>query len=126
VVNLAVPHVLPALGKARWTAAQLLGYEIALEGARQAIGYHSRQLADAEAADEPDADAIATLRAEQAAWAAREQDLGPLDLRAVESVRDDADNLLGEDADEDDEDAEDDAGEQTDDTGLSEQDGRGD
>jgi hypothetical protein len=84
----------------------VLGYEIALEGIRQAIGYYAHQLAAAEAADEPDADLIAALREHQAAWAARGQDLDPLDTRAIARIRQDADDLLSVD----DEDEEDDQG----------------
>jgi hypothetical protein len=94
--------VLPALGKAKWTPAQIFGYEIALEGVRQATGFYAQRIAEAEAADEPDQDAIAALRAEQAAWAARGDQLDPLDTRAVNRIREDADNLLGV-ADEDEE-----------------------
>ncbi|WP_350281024.1 hypothetical protein [Kribbella sp. HUAS MG21] len=104
MADLADPLVLPELGKARWTPAQVLGYEIALEGVRQAVGYYAQQLAAAEAADEPDADAIAVLREQQATWAARGQDLDPLDTRAIARIRRDADDLLSVEEDEDDED----------------------
>jgi hypothetical protein len=126
VGNLADLTVLPALGKARWTTAQIFGYEIALEAVRQAIGACARRIAEAEAADEPDQDLIAALRAEQAAWAARGEQLDPLDTRAVSRVRVDADNLLSVD----DEDEDDDEGaDEQDDEAEEEpggQDGRGD
>jgi len=112
VGNLADLMVLPALGKAKWTTGQIFGYEIALEGVRQATGFYAHRIAQAEAADEPDQDLIAALRAEQAAWAARGEQLDPLDTRAVNRVRDAADNLLSVD----DEDEEEPSG----------QDGRGD
>ncbi|TCC10683.1 hypothetical protein [Kribbella soli] len=102
MVNVAVSKVLPELGKASWTAAQLFAYEIALEGVRQSVGYYAQQLAAAEAADVPDADVIDALRAEQAAWAARGQDLDVLDVKAVAGIRKDADELLSVDEDEDD------------------------
>jgi hypothetical protein len=103
VVDLAASKVLPGLGKAGWTAGQLLGYEIALEGVRQAVGYYAQQIAEAEAAGEPEAAAIEALRAEQAAWAARGRDLGVLDVKAVAAIRNDADELLSVDDDEDEE-----------------------
>ncbi|MEV0789790.1 hypothetical protein [Kribbella sp. NPDC050459] len=124
--NLADLTVLPALGKARWTTAQIFGYEIALEAVRQAIGACARRIAEAEAADEPDQDLIAALRAEQAAWAARGEQLDPLDTRAVSRVRVDADNLLS--VDDEDEDDDEGADEQDDDAEEEPggQDGRGD
>ena len=101
MADLADPLVLPALGKARWTPAQVLGYEIALEGIRQAIGFYARRIAEVEAAEEPDVAVIAELREHQAAWAARGQDLDPLDTRAITRIRDDADELLSVEEDED-------------------------
>ncbi|MET9274175.1 hypothetical protein [Kribbella sp. NPDC003557] len=100
--NLADLTVLPALGKARWTTAQIFGYEIALEAVRQAVGAYAQGIAEAEAADEPNQDMIAAWRADQAAWVARGEQLDPLDTRAVNRVREDADRLLSVD-DEDEE-----------------------
>ncbi|HZX06430.1 hypothetical protein [Kribbella sp.] len=97
MVYLAELKVLPGLGTPRWTPGQALGYEIAQEGVRQAVGYYAHLIAEAEAAGEPDA--VAALRAEQAAWAARGQQLDPLAVRAVKRVRDDADELLSVDED---------------------------
>ncbi|WP_410785677.1 hypothetical protein [Kribbella sp. C-35] len=114
MVNLADPIVLPELGKAKWTPAQIFGYEIALEGVRQAIGFYAQRIAAAEAADEPDAAAIAALCADQAAWAARGRGLDPLDTSAAARIRKEADALLNEDED------------QGSGAELSEQDGRGD
>lgn len=124
--NFADLTVLPALGKAKWTTAQIFAYEIALEAVRQAIGSCAQRIAEAEAADEPDQELIAALRAEQAAWAARGEQLDPLDSRAVSRVRADADNLLSVD----DEDEDDDEGHDGPDDEAEEapggQDGRGD
>ncbi|MEU8224658.1 hypothetical protein [Kribbella sp. NPDC048915] len=97
--QLAEIAVLPALGKASWSGAQLLQYEVALEAVRQAIGHYAQRIAEAEAAGESACDEIAMLRAEQAAWAARAQDLDPLDTGAVKQLRTDADDLLSEDED---------------------------
>ena len=102
MVDVADSKVLPELRKATWTAAQLLGYELALEGVRQAVGYYAQQIAAAEAAGEPDAAVIDALRAEQGAWAERGQELDVLDVKAVTGLRNDADNLLGVVEDEDD------------------------
>jgi hypothetical protein len=120
--------VLPELGKAKWTPAQIFGYEIALEGVRQAIGFYAQRIAAAEAADEPDAAAIAALCAEQADWATRGRALDPLDTGAVARIRKDADLLLAEedvDGDSSDEQGDEDSDKDSDDE-LSEQDGRGD
>jgi hypothetical protein len=104
VAELADSQVLPELGKARWRPAQVLGYEVALEGIRQAVGFYAQRIAEAEAADQPDADVIAGLREQQADWAARGQDLDPLDTRLIARIRADADELLSVDEDDDDED----------------------
>jgi len=107
VVNVPAVNVLRELGTAGWTPDQAVVYEIAQEGVRQAIGYYAQLIAAEEAAAEPDADAIAGWRAEQQAWAARGQELTPLDDRAVKRVRAEAYELLSveEDDDEDDDDA---------------------
>ncbi|RZT20447.1 hypothetical protein EV649_3594 [Kribbella sp. VKM Ac-2569] len=124
MANLADLSVLPELGKAKWTPAQIFGYEIALEGIRQAIGFYAQRIAAAEAADEPDAAAIATLCADQAAWAARGRALDPLDTGAAGRIRKEADLLLSDEdegADGDEDSGDKDSGDE-----LSEQDGRGD
>ncbi|WP_329003320.1 hypothetical protein OHA18_08585 [Kribbella sp. NBC_00709] len=118
MANLAVPIVLPELGKARWTPAQLFGYEIALEGIRQSVGFYAQQIARAEAAG--NLEAAAALRADQATWAQRGHDLDPLNARAVKRIRDAVDALLSVDGEEDTEEAPAAEGE------LDEQDGRGD
>jgi hypothetical protein len=98
-------NVLAELGTATWTVPQAIAYEIAQEGVRQAIGYYAQLIGQAEAAVEPDAAAIADWREKQRAWAARGQELTPLDTRAIKRIRADADDLLSvEDRDEDDDD----------------------
>jgi hypothetical protein len=105
VVNAAAVNVLAGLGRATWTVPQAIAYEVAHDGIRQAIGYYSELIATEEATDEPDAAAIAGWRAEQQAWAARGQQLSPVDTRAIKRVRADADDLLSVEVDdEDDED----------------------
>jgi hypothetical protein len=95
-------NVLPELGTAGWSPAQAMSYEIAQEGVRQAIGYYAQLIAAEEVAAEPDAGAIAGWQAEQRTWAARGQELTPVDTRAIKRVRADADGLLSvEDDDED-------------------------
>lgn len=100
VVNVAF-NVLAELGTATWTGPQAIAYETAQEGVRQAIGYYTRLI---ETATEPDTDAIAGWRAEQQAWAARGQELTPLDTRAIKRIRLDADKLLSVEEHDDDED----------------------
>ncbi|TDO49230.1 hypothetical protein EV643_106199 [Kribbella sp. VKM Ac-2527] len=102
MVNVPAVNVLPELGTAGWTSDQAVMYEIAQEGVRQAIGYYAQLIGAEEAAAEPDADAIAGWRAEQEAWAARGQELTPMDSPAVKRTRADAYELLSEDEDEDD------------------------
>ena len=99
-------NVLAELGTATWTVPQAIAYETAQEGVRQAIGYYAQLIGAEESAAEPDADAIAGLRADQQAWAARGQELTPSDTRAIKRIRADADDLLSvpDDDDEDDED----------------------
>jgi hypothetical protein len=104
VVNVAANNVLPGLGMAGWTPAQGVAYEVAQEAVRQAIGYYAHLIGQAEAADEPDAAAIAVLRETQRSWAVRGEELTPLDKRAVKHIRADADELLSiEEEDEEDE-----------------------
>ncbi|WP_328526229.1 hypothetical protein [Kribbella sp. NBC_00359] len=110
MVNVAF-NVLAELGTATWTGPQAIAYETAQEGVRQAIGYYTRLI---ETATEPDADAVAGWRAEQQAWAARGQELTPLDTRAIKRIRLDADTLLSVEEHDDDEDETDDAGERDD------------
>jgi hypothetical protein len=100
VVNVAV-NVLTELGTARWSAPEAMAYEIAQEGVRQAIGFYARPITAEEAAADPDV--AASRRTEQQAWAARGQELTPLDTRAIKRIRKEADDLLIID-DEDDED----------------------
>ena len=102
-----VVNVLTDLGPATWSAPQAMAYEIAQEGVRQAIGYYAHLIATEQAAAEPDATAIAGWRAEQEAWAARGQELTPLDTRAIKRIRREADALLIIDDDDDDEDLDD-------------------
>jgi hypothetical protein len=108
VVNAAAVNVLAGLGKAGWTVPQAVAYEIAQEGIRQAIGYYSELIAAEEATGEPDAAAIAGWRAEQQAWAARGQQLTPVDTRAIKRVRADADDLLSVEVDDEDDDSDED------------------
>jgi hypothetical protein len=103
VGDLAGARVLPELGKAKWTPAQVLGYEIALEGVRQAIGYYAQRIAEAETAAEPDPGVIDALREQQAHWAARGRDLTPLETRSIARIRSDADDLLSVPDEDDDE-----------------------
>ena len=98
MVNVAAINVLAELGTPTWTGPQAIAYETAQEAVRQAIGYYTRLI---ETAVEPDADAVAGWRAEQQAWAARGQELTPLDTRAIKRIRADADKLLSVDDDED-------------------------
>ena len=103
-------NVLAELGTATWTVPQAIAYETAQEGVRQAIGYYAQLIGAEESAAEPDADAIAGLRADQQAWAARGQELTPSDTRAIKRIRADADDLLSvPDDDDDDDDESDDA-----------------
>jgi hypothetical protein len=107
VVNAAAVNVLAGLGTATWTVPQAVAYEVAQEAIRQAIGYYSELIATEEATDEPDDDAIAGWRAEQQAWAARGQQLTPVDTRAIKRVRADADDLLSVEVDDEDDSDED-------------------
>jgi hypothetical protein len=99
VVNVPAADVLPELGTAGWTRTQGVAYEVAQEAVRQAIGYYAHLIAEEEAADEPDVAAIAEWREAQQAWAARGQELTPLDTRAIKRLRTDADDLLSVDVD---------------------------
>jgi hypothetical protein len=108
VVNDDAVNVLARLGKATWTLPRAVGYETVLEGVRQSIGFYSQFIAAEELSDEPDTDTIELWRAEQLAWATRGQELNPLDTRATESLRHDADNLLAADDEDDDDDDDDD------------------
>jgi hypothetical protein len=123
VVNVAPVNVLAELGTATWTAPRAVGYETVLEGVRQSIGIYTQWIATEEQSDEPNTDTIALWRVDQLSWATRGQELTPLDTRATESLRADADDLLAED---DDEDEDDDADEDSDDDGISDGDGTDD
>jgi hypothetical protein len=126
VVNVAPVNVLAELGTATWTAPRAVGYETVLEGVRQSIGIYTQWIATEEQSDEPNTDTIALWRVDQLSWATRGQELTPLDTRATESLRADADDLLAED---DDEDEDDDADEDSDDDGNgdgTDDDGNGD
>jgi hypothetical protein len=123
VVNVAPVNVLAELGTATWTAPRAVGYETVLEGVRQSIGIYTQWIATEEQSDEPNTDTIALWRVDQLSWATRGQELTPLDTRATESLRADADDLLAED---DDEDEDDDADEDSDDDGNGDGDGDGD
>ena len=103
MVNVAV-NVLAGLGTATWTAPQVMAFETAQEGVRQAIGYYAQLIGAEESAAEPDAAAIANWRADQQAWAARGQELTPSDTRAIKRIRADADELLSVPDDDDDDD----------------------
>jgi hypothetical protein len=114
VVNVAAVNVLTELGTARWSAPEAMAYEIAQEGVRQAIGFYARPITAEEAAADPDV--AVSRRTAQQAWAARGQELTPLDIRAIKRIRKEADDLLIiDDEDDDDEDADD--GEEADDDG---------
>jgi hypothetical protein len=108
VVDLPAVDVLTKLGKASWSRTEAMAYEIAQEGVRQAIGFYARPIEAEEAAAEPDA--AASRRTEQEAWAARGQELTPLDSRAIKRIRKEADDLLIIDDEDDDEDEDDEAG----------------
>jgi hypothetical protein len=114
VVNVAAVNVLAELGTTTWTAPRAVGYETVLEGVRQSIGIYTQWIATEEQSDEPNTDTIALWRVDQLSWATRGQELTPLDTRATESLRADADDLLAVD---DDEDEDDDADEDSDDDG---------
>ncbi|MEV4260868.1 hypothetical protein [Kribbella sp. NPDC049584] len=107
MVNVAAVNVLTELGTARWSAPEAMAYEIAQEGVRQAIGFYARPITAEELAADPDA--AMSRRTEQQAWAARGQELTPLDTRAIKRIRKEADDLLIiDDEDDDDEDGVDD------------------
>ncbi|WP_166678209.1 hypothetical protein [Kribbella kalugense] len=113
VVNVMAVNVLTGLGTASWSSPEAMAYEIAQEGVRQAIGFYARPITTDEAAAEPDV--AESRRAEQQAWAARGQELTPLDTRAVKRIRKEADDLLIIDDEDDDEDADDDTDDEADD-----------
>lgn len=109
VVNVAAVNVLTELGTARWSAPEAMAFEIAQEGVRQAIGFYARPITAEEAAADPEV--AVSRRTEQQAWAARGQELTPLDIRAIKRIRKEADDLLIiDDEDEDDDDEADDDG----------------
>jgi hypothetical protein len=83
-----------------------MAFEIAQEGVRQAIGFYARPITAEEAAADPDV--AVSRRSEQQAWAARGQELTPLDTRAIKRIRKEADDLLIIDDDEDDDEETDD------------------
>jgi hypothetical protein len=91
-----------------------MAYEVAQEGVRQAIGYYADLIAGEESNAEPDLAAIAGWRAEQQAWAARGQELTPLDTRAIKRIRANADDLLSVEDEDEDEDDDDDTDDDTD------------
>ncbi|MER7248285.1 hypothetical protein [Kribbella sp. NPDC000426] len=106
MVNVAAVNVLTELGTARWSAPEAMAYEIAQEGVRQAIGFYARPITAEETAADPDV-AVAR-RTEQQAWAARGQELTPLDTRAIKRIRKEADDLLIIDDEDEDEEVDDD------------------
>jgi len=105
VVNVAAVNVLTELGTARWSAPEAMAYEIAQEGVRQAIGFYARPITAEEAAADPDV--AVSRRTAQQAWAARGQELTPLDIRAIKRIRKEADDLLIIDDEDEDEEADD-------------------
>lgn len=105
VVNVAAVNVLTELGTARWSAPEAMAFEIAQEGVRQAIGFYARPITAEEAAADPEV--AVSRRTEQQAWAARGQELTPLDIRAIKRIRKEADDLLIIDDEDDDEEADD-------------------
>jgi hypothetical protein len=117
VVNVAAINVLAELGTATWQSRRAFGYDTALEGVSQVIGYYADLIAQEESAADPDLAAIEAWRKEQRAWAARGQEITPLDVKAIESVYDDAEELLSEDDDTEDDDTEDDDNAHDDDRG---------
>lgn len=108
VVNVAAVNVLTELGTARWSAPEAMAFEIAQEGVRQAIGFYARPITAEEAAADPEV--AVSRRTEQQAWAARGQELTPLDIRAIKRIRKEADDLLIIDDEDEDEDEEADDG----------------
>jgi hypothetical protein len=58
VVNVAAINVLAELGTATWQSRQAVGYETALEGVSQVIGYYADLIAQEESAADPDLAAI--------------------------------------------------------------------
>ena len=122
MVNAAAINVLAGLGRATWTVPQAVAYEVAQEGIRQAIGYYSELIATEEASDEPDDAAIAGWRAEQQAWAARGQQLTPVDTRAIKRVRADADDLLSVEVDDEDDESDSDSDDDSDDEDVDDED----
>lgn len=94
-------NVLAELRPSGLSGRDAVGYEVALEGAGQVIGFYAELIAAEEAADEPDEDAIGRLRARQEVWAVRRRGLRPTDAEEVEAIRSEAEELLAEPADED-------------------------
>jgi hypothetical protein len=75
---------------------QKVAYEVALEGAGQAIGHFAELIAIEEASGQPDAEAIGRWRAEQAAWARRRRVLTPENSKEVRAIYSEGEVLLAE------------------------------
>jgi hypothetical protein len=97
-----VLNVLGELRPSGVSGREAVAYEVALEGAGQVIGFYAELIAAEEAADEPDEDAVGRLRAEQVRWSERRRGLMPSDAEEIAAIRSEAEDLLAEPADEDD------------------------
>ncbi|WP_433165399.1 zeta toxin family protein [Kribbella sp. CA-247076] len=75
---------------------QRVAYEVAVEGAGQAIGYYAELIANEEAGDAPDLEAIAGWRKEQLAWAVRRRGLRPEDRVEINAMYSEGEALLAE------------------------------
>ncbi|MEV8372768.1 zeta toxin family protein [Kribbella sp. NPDC056861] len=91
-------NVLAGLGLSGGSAEQGVAYEVAMEGAGQAIGFYAELIAQAEAAGE--STAVAGWRKAQQAWAVRRRELAPADLDEIAAIHSDGEDLLAEPDDE--------------------------
>ncbi|MEU4603282.1 zeta toxin family protein [Kribbella sp. NPDC023972] len=74
----------------------MAAFEVALEGAGQAIGLYAELIAGEDARAEPDVGAIAKWRAEQRGWAARRRGLRPEDGAEIDAIYSEGEVLLAE------------------------------
>jgi len=96
-----VLNVVAELRPGGLSGREAVAYEVALEGAGQVIGLYAELIAVAENGGEPDEDAIGQWRAEQVRWSERRRGLMPQDAEEIAAIRSEAEDLLAEPADED-------------------------